>query len=385
MPAETGLPGTGLRIHSTVMAERALRLTLDREPVPEPGDGEVVVRMEAAPIHPADIMVLLAGADPRLARVRRGGSVPETIIPLGAEAAGVAAGRVGTALEAGLEGAGVVIAAGQGAQDWLGRGVALLMPNLGAYGEYCKVKAADCLLLPEAIDARQGAAAFTNPLTALAMVETLHQTGERAMVHTAAASTLGRMLVRICAEDSIGLVNIVRSEQQVEMLRAMGAQHVCNSSSPYYGHQLAAALAATGARVAFDAIGGGTQASVLLAAMEKAAVADMGNHAPYGSAEMKRVYLYGRLDPSDTVIPRGAYGMCWSVEGWAMPPVLDRAGSARKAELMQRIAVNLDSTFATVFGHEITLTQILEPDVMRAYCRHATGGKYLVVMRDGES
>jgi len=167
---------------------------------------------------------------------------------------------------------------------------------------------------------------------------------------------------------------VVRREEQADLLRGLGARHVCNSTAPDYAQQLAHALDRTGARIAFDAIGGGETAAMLLAAMESAAAARMTSFDPYGSAEMKRVYLYGRLDPSDTRIPRGAYGLQWSIEGWAMPPVLERAGEARRAELMARIAHGLDGTFASDFHAEIGLAQMLDPRVLQHVARHETAG-----------
>ena len=376
--ATGGYERTARKLRSTVHAEGVLRLEFQEVAIEGPEAGEVLVEMEAAPVHPADVMVLLAGADVTRARAESGPQGPALVVPLSPAALHAAAGRLGQPLDVGLEGAGLVVAAGKGGDALLGKRVALLAPNRGTYAEYCQVPAAACLALPAHIDARGGAAAFTNPLTALAMVETLHQTGERAMVHTAAASVIGQMLVRLCAEEDIGLVSVVRHEEQVELLRAIGARHVFNSNAPDYEKQLQRALAQTGARVAFDAVGGGDTASTLLSVMEAAAAARMGTFDPYGSSEMKRVYIYGRLDASDTRIPRGVYGLRWSVEGWAMPPVLERAGEARKAELMSRISDGLDGTFASSFHAEISLAQMLDPQILREIARHATGGKYLL-------
>lgn len=375
--SDPGATRASLKLRSTVQAGGTLRLSLDRMPIMEPGSGEVLVRMEVAPIHPADIMVTYAGADIALARQDGPAAL---VAPLSKDAQRASAGRVGLSLEVGLEGAGTVIAAGDGSDIPIGARVALLAPRLGAFAEYCTVPAASCMVLPTHIDFRQGASAFTNPLTALAMVETLHQTGETAMVHTAAASHIGQMLVRICAEDGIGLVNIVRRKEQAELLTALGAEHVCDISAPDFSERLAHALAVTGARVAFDAIGGGETASILLEAMEAAAAGRMNGFGAYGSSEMKRVYLYGRLDRQPTIIPPGSYGMRWSIEGWAMPPVLDRAGEHRRAALLKRIAEGLDTTFGCSFGGEVTLSQMLEPSVVQNLARQRTGGKRLLVI-----
>lgn len=369
------LPQSGLKLHSTMLAQNVLRLSLDKVPVPVPAAGEVLVRMAAAPVHPADMLAMLGVADLAGARALNSG---ELEIPLTESA--FEAARIGLPIEAGLEGSGRVVAAGAGAEHFLGERVAVLVPGLGAYGSYCKVRAADCLRLPDEIDYRQGAAALINPLTSLAMVETLNQLGRRALIHTAAASSLGQMLVRICVSHGIELVNVVRAEEQANLPRSIGARHVCVTSSPKFLHQLHGAIVETGARVAFDAIGGGRMRSILLAMMERGAKDRMAVSSPYGSSEMKQVFQYGRLDPSDTLLPNGDYGMRWSIGGWAMPPILDRAAPGRREELMREISAGLGTAYATAFGNEISLADMLVPDVLRACCRHATGGKYLMVM-----
>jgi len=102
-------------------------------------------------------------------------------------------------------------------------------------------------VLPQGVNAREGASAFVNPLTALGMVETMRLEGHTALVHTAAASNLGLMLNRICKEDGVELVNIVRRPEQAQRLREeVGAKYVCDSSAPGFVSDLTAAIAATG-------------------------------------------------------------------------------------------------------------------------------------------
>ncbi len=369
---------SGLQIQSTLDGNGTLRIALADVPVAEPGQGQVIVRVEAAPINPSDIMPMLAGGDPAQARFAGSPERPEVELTLPPAAAQANAGRVGHPLAIGLEGAGAVVAAGSGSESLLGKRVAFLSLGTGSLGQYCMVSATDCMPLPDDVTCAEGADLFCNPMTALAMVETLHQTGQTAMVHTAAASNLGQMLVKICREDGIPLVNVVRRKEQADMLRSIGAQHVCDSSLPTFADDLADAVRATGATVAFDAIGGGKTASILLAAMEKAAAARMPAYSPYGSAEMKRVYVYGHLEPGPTSLPRHGYGMLWSVEGWAMPPILERAGQDRTLELTMRVANNLKTTFAASYGREITLAEVLQRDVMLGYCKQSTGQKVLV-------
>ena len=154
----------------------------------------------------------------------------------------------------------------------MGRAVAT-RSNFGMYAQYRIAKVSDCMLLPEGVTPKQGASAFINPLTALGMAETMRREGHTALVHTAAASNLGQMLNRVCLMDGIDLVNVVRSAEQVDILRRIGAKYIVNSTSPTFNKDLTEALAETNATLAFDAIGGGPTAQTILASMEKVAVA----------------------------------------------------------------------------------------------------------------
>ena len=372
------IPESCLGIRSKLHGDGLVDVAIVSTPVRAPAENEVLVRIEATPVHPADLIPMLAGADPAQAEFAVIDGLPRVRARLSPAAAQAQAGRIGVALPVGLEGAGTVIATGPQAQALLGQRVALMSVSGGLFGELVTVPATDCALLPSGLAACDGAGLFCNPLTALAMVETLHQTGRAALVNTAAASSLGQMLVRICQEDGIPLVNVVRRPEQAGLLRAIGAEHVCNSADPGFADDLHRALVATGATIAFDAIGGGGMAGELAAAMERAAVERSGVFSPFGSSVHKQVCIYGGLDPSPTIVPRRGYGMTWDVGGWAMPTVLERAGTARKMQLIERIVAGLTTTFASTYASEITLSQALERDIMLAYCRLATGGKVLI-------
>jgi NADPH2:quinone reductase len=282
----------------------------------------------------------------------------------------------------GNEGAGVVIAAGDepGAQSLLGRTVAVLAG--GMYATHRRVKADQCLVLAEDTDPADAASCFVNPLTALGMTETMRRENHPALVHTAAASNLGQMLNRICLADGIPLVNIVRREQHVELLRSQGATHVVNSAAATFPEDLTAALIDTGATIAFDAIGGGELAGSILASMEAAATAADGEFNRYGSSTHKQVYIYGGLDRGPTVLNR-TFGMAWSIGGWLLLPFLEQVGLERSAELRQRVADELTTTFASAYTATISLDEILDIDRMRSYGRMATGEKVLVTPQAG--
>ena len=294
-------------VRSTVTDDGTVRIAIDTEPMPEPGPDEVVVAVEAAPINPSDLGMLIAGADPEsFASVD--GALVGTLSPA---AMAMNAARVGQPMPCGNEGAGTVVAAGSspGAQALLGSTVSGVSGSM--YASHTKLSHVMCIPVPDGVAAADAASSFVNPLTALGMTETMRLEGHSAIVHTAAASNLGQMLNRLCQADGIPLVNVVRRNEQADLLRAAGAEHVVVSSADSFADDLTAAITATGATLAFDAIGGGEQVDTLLAAMEKASSAGQA-FSRYGSDTHKQVYIYGGLDRSATTLRR-TYGMSW---GW---------------------------------------------------------------------
>lgn len=366
-----------LEIRSLVKPNGELELSLVSSRIPEPGPGEVVVRVEASPINPSDQGLLFGAADMSTARQSGTRDRPIVTADIPPPRMRGMAGRLDQSLPVGNEGAGVVVRAGAGAaaQALLGRTVAVF--GGGLYAQYRSVRVEQCLPLPEGTTAAEGASCFINPLTALGMVETMRREGHRALVHSPAASNLGQMLVRICAKDAIELVNIVRSEQQRQRLLAMGARYVCDLGAPSFGDDLAAAVASTGATIAFDAIGGGSLASQVLSAMETAATASQREYSRYGSNVHKQVYIYGMLDAAPTIINRN-FGFTWSVGGWLLWPFLKRIGPASEAMLRDRIVAELKTTFASHYTKSISLADALRLDEIAAYSSRATGGKVLI-------
>lgn len=372
MPAN--LPSRGLQLQSTLTEDGTLRLALAEVAVLPPEADQIVVRVEAAPINPSDLMPLFASADPNAARFV-GGAVELSVTP--AEAAR-RSGRIGQPLPIGLGGAGTAVATGKDAEHLLGQPVAFLSLSAGSFAQYVTVTSAECAVLPDGVSASEGADVFCNPMTALAMTEQVRLEGGNALIHTAAASNVGQMLVRICREDGMGLVNVVRRQEQVDLLKAIGAEHVCNSSAASFADDLRAAIAATGATIAFDAIGGGTSVATLHRAMEDVAAAQLGFYSPYGSPTPKQVFIYGHLDPAPLVLHGDEYGMDWSVRQWAMPQTLARVGPERAGAMQQRILARLKTTFASSYGREISLAQTLDREVMTDYAKLGTGAKYLI-------
>lgn len=370
-------PNTGLQLQSSVTSQGKLELALVDVEVPSPGPNDVVVRVEASPINPSDLGLLLGMADISTAvqdgtpeRPSISADIPEGLLRH-------LAGRLDEAMPVGNEGAGVVIAAGESAeaQALLGKTVAVLGGAM--YSEYRTLNVHQCLVMHEGVAPRECASCFVNPLTALGMVDTMRLEGYSGLIHTAAASNLGQMLQKICIDDDVPLVNIVRKPEQAQLLRDIGAQHVCDSSSDTFEKDLTAAIAETGAYLAFDATGGGELASQILACMEAAAVATAEEYSRYGSTQHKQVYIYGGLDRTPTILKR-SYGMSWSVGGWLLTPFLQKVGRERAGELRQRVADEVRTTFYSSYAAEISLAGALQLENLQVYAKQATGEKYLI-------
>ena len=370
-------PSVGLQLQSLVKKSGELELSLAQIAVPSPGPDQVVVRIEATPINPSDLGLLLGAADMSTAKASGTSERPVVTAKIPEAFMRAMAGRLDEAMPVGNEGAGIVVNAGtsDAAQKLLGRTVAVIGGAM--YSQYRCVRVADCLVLPAGTTAAEGASCFVNPLTALGMVETMRREGHTALVHTAAASNLGQMLNKICLKDGVGLVNIVRSAQQAGILREIGARHICDSSAPSFMEDLTQALVATGATLAFDAIGGGKLASQILSCMEAAANLKATTYSRYGSSVHKQVYIYGELDTRPTELTRG-FGMMWGVGGWLLTPFLQKIGNAEAQKLRDRVAAELKTTFASHYTKIISLREALQLATIAAYNKRATGEKYLI-------
>ncbi len=371
------LPEQALELRSLVTSQGTLELSLHDVPVPTPATNEVLVRVEASPINPSDLGVLIAGADMSAASVAGTAEHPVVTAPLGDGAVKRLSARVDKSLPVGNEAAGTVVAAGSSAaaQDLLGKTVGIA--GGGMYTQYRAVDASTCLVLPDGATAKDGASSFVNPLTALGMLETMRREGHSALVHTAAASNLGQMLVKLCIADGVPLVNIVRKPEQEDLLRSLGAVYVCNSASPSFRTDLVEALTATSATIAFDATGGGTLASQILSGMEQAASATATEYSRYGSTVHKQVYIYGGLDTSPTTLTRN-FGMAWGIGGWLLTYFLQRTDAEVLSRLRARVAADLTTTFASTYTQEVSLAGLLQPEAFHAFVKQATGEKFLI-------
>ena len=369
------ISGDALQLRSIIKSDGTLELSLETLPIPQPKDDEVRVRIEASPINPSDLGLLFGAADPSTMRASGSSDRPVVTASVPEKSMRAMAARVDKSLPAGNEGAGIVVAAGADAQALIGKTVGVIGGAM--YSQYRCLPAKQVLPFPEGTTPADGASWFVNPLTSLGMVETMRLEGHKALVHTAAASNLGQMLQKVCLADDVPLVNIVRKPEQVELLRGIGAPHVCNSSEPTFMKDLTDALIETGATLAFDAIGGGTLAGQILTCMEAAASATGAPYSPYGSTTHKQVYIYGGLDRSPIVLTR-SFGMAWGVGGWLLFPFLQRIGPEGVQKLQARVAAEIKTTFASHYTREVSLAEALTLEAIAVYGKQATGEKFLL-------
>lgn len=368
---------TGLQLRSLLKRSGELELSLVNIPTPEPAEDEVVVRIEATPINPSDLGLLIGPADMSTAVVSGTKDLPVITAKMPEAAVKMMGARLDQSLPVGNEGAGTVIRTGSSdaAKALMGKLVSVIGGAM--YTQYRTVKAKDVMPLPAGITAADGASWFVNPLTALGMTETMRRENHKALVHTAAASNLGQMLNKICIKDGIGLVNIVRSKEQADILHKIGAKHVVDSTSPTFMDDLTAALVETGATIAFDAIGGGKLASQILTAMEIAANKTAKEYSRYGSNVFKQVYIYGSLNTGPTELSR-AFGLTWAVGGWLLTPFLQKIGPAEIGRLRQRVVSELKTTFASHYTQVVSLPEVLQMSNIAVYNKRATGEKFLI-------
>lgn len=368
---------SGLQLRTEVSDTGQLTLRLQEVQFPAPGEDEVLVKVEASPINPSDLGLLFGPADLTQATFSGTAELPEVTAQVPESLLRQISARADQSLPAGNEGAGQVIAAGSSdaAQSLLGKTVAILGGAM--YAEYRVLKANQCLLMNEGVSARQGASCFVNPLTALGMVATMRDEGHSALLHTAAASNLGQMLVKICLKDQVPLVNVVRKAENVELLKSLGAQHVLNSSDDDFMESLIAVLTQTNATIGFDATGGGKLAGLILTGMEAAQAAKMGEFSRYGSTQHKQLYIYGGLDRSPTSFNR-SFGMAWGLGGWLLTPFLQKIGPAAAQVLRQRVADEVTTTFSSHYTQTVSLPEMLARENIEVYARQATREKFLV-------
>ena len=370
---------TSKEIRSTVTSDGTVEISIVNAAMPVPSENEVLIKVEAAPINPSDLALLISfAADLDNIEFSGEDETPKTTIKIRPGLMAALKGRVDQPMSAGNEGAGIVVGAGEKATALIGKTVGVAGGSM--YSQYRCAPASSCLVMDEGITSTEAASSFVNPLTALAFVETMKMENHAALINTAAASNLGQMLVKICKDDGIPLVNIVRKPEQVKILKDLGAEYICDTSQSDFMKDLVEAIISTGATLGFDATGGGNEGKLpgqILAAMEIAANKTAKEYSRYGSDVYKQVYIYGGLDPTPTVLNR-SFGLQWGLGGWLLTPMIGRIGMERFAEMRQRVVKEIKTTFASHYTQEISLEDMLQPDTIKAYAKQGTGAKYLV-------
>ena len=308
-------------------------------PMPRVGPGQVLVRVAASPINPSDQMFI---------RGLYGFKKPLPATP-------------------GFEGSGTVVEAGSGmmARFLKGRRVACAAadPNVagGMWAEYVVTSAVLCVPLSKQVDMEQGATMLVNPLTAWALMEEARIGRHRAVVSTAAASAVGRMLVRLGGRSSIPTIHVVRRAEQAELLRKMGAEHVLNASAPDFDAALKDLCHKLGATIGFDAVAGEMSARVL-------------RSQPRGS----RLMVYGALSlGASQVDPASLIFQGKRLEGFWLTAWLRRKNLVSRFRVSRQVQRLLAGDLKTEIRARIPLEDAARG--LEQYASNMTAGKILLM------
>ncbi|MDB2543512.1 zinc-binding dehydrogenase [Woeseiaceae bacterium] len=374
------LDNTSQEIRSIVTSEGYIEISIARVEKPKPLENEVLIKVEASPINPSDLGLLISfAADLDSLSVSGYGNTTVAKMKIHPGLMKAMKSRMGQSMQVGNEGGGVIEDAGANAKELIGKTVGAAGGAM--YSQYRCVPISSCLVMDEDTTSAEAASSFVNPLTVLAFIETMKMENHTAIVNSAAASNLGQMLIKVCKADSVPLVNIVRSVEQVKILKKLGAEYICNTNDSSFMKDLIAALISSGATLGFDATGGGNDGKLpgqILSAMEIAVTKSAKEYSRYGSDVYKQVYIYGGLDHSPTILNR-SFGMQWGLGGWLLMPMITRIGMERFQQMRERVAKEIKTTFASHYTQSISLEEMLQPDILKSYAKQATGEKYLVV------
>ncbi len=366
-------------IRSEVTKDGKIKISIAKVPIIFPKKDEVLVKVEASPINPSDLGRLITfGADLNNINILGSGNETVTKIKLNSKFFNSFKNRVGKSLNVGNEGAGVIVESGKDSRHLLGKIVGLA--GGGMYSEYKCVKAQSCLIMNDGTSSIEAASSFVNPLTALGFIETMKLENHKAIIHTAAASNLGKMLVRLCKDESIPLINIVRSFEQVEILKKLGADFVYNMNDSLFMDDLINSIKQTGSTLAFDATGGGNEGKLvgkILTAMEISANINSKEYLMYGSEVFKKIYIYGVLDRSPIIL-KNSFGFNWGIGGWLLMPMIKKFGSEIFENMRERVARDIKTTFRSEYKKVISFEEMLQPEIIRNFSRQSTGNKYLL-------
>lgn len=312
-------------------------LRVERRSVPQPGKNEVLVKVAAAPINPSDLNFMAGGYS--------AGQSPLPIVP-------------------GVEGAGTVVAAGEGlmARYLRGKRVACVRANKrdGVWAEYMVTTANLAFPLDASVGLEQGSMSALNPLTAMAFISIAQAGGHKAIVNTAAASTLGQMLNRLGRSKGIRVISIVRREAQVELLKGQGATIVLNSSEADFVEQLRDASHQFQARLAFDAVSGSMTGSLL-----------------DGMPADSQIIVYGRLSQAPIQVdPVRLYGDYKTLSGFYLATWFAGRNMLQNMMLWRKSQKLMATELKSQIRAQVPLKDAQK--AVKEYQGHMTGGKVLL-------
>jgi NADPH:quinone reductase len=325
-------------MHAVFLEKAGGPLIVREVAVPDPGQGEVLIKMAAAPINPSDV-----------AKLRKVKDEKELVsfIP-------------------GLEGSGKVVAAGKGLlpQIWLGKRVACsaAYSHSGTWAEYLLTKAGMCFPLSKKVNDEQGAMSLVNPLTALEFFEIVRNNHHKALINNAAASALGRMVELLGKKHGIPVINIVRNQRQVEMLRSQGSEHVLDSSDPLFINKL-------------KTLSGELEATLLLDSVCSLQLNQMTEAIPYGSS----VVIYGNLSGEENILinPRSLIDNKISVSGFYLGGKSKENGLFKNMLNLIKVSRLMTHDLTIKIQGRFTLTRAQE--AVDKYLDNMSAGKVLLV------
>jgi NADPH:quinone reductase len=335
----TALPATMRAVQLRDYQGKPGSLTVAEVPVPRPGAGEVLVKVFASPVNPSDLMFITGNY---------GFKKPLPTTP-------------------GFEGSGTVVEAGSGmmARFMKGRRVACAAADPksagGMWAEYLVTSAQFCVPLSKRVEIEQGATMLVNPLTAWALVDEARRGRHRAAVQTAAASALGKMVVRLGQKFGLPVVNVVRRVEQVELLRGIGAEHVLNSSDPGFDDALRKLCRKLGASISFEAVSGEMSGRVLRAQPQGSRM------LVYGGLSLRRV----EIDPG-ALIFEGKH-----VEGFWLSAWLRKHNILSQLRVARQVQELLGGDLKTDICARLPLEKAAEG--LAQYAANMSAGKVLLV------
>lgn len=322
-------------MQAVVVDEQSQTLSVRQIPVPQPGPGQVLIRMAAAPINPSDL------------GFAKGSYGPQKV----------------SYLVPGFEGSGIVVAAGAGLLPrlLLGRRVTCSTPSGGTWAEYLVVPARNCFPLARSLTLEEGSMLIVNPLTAIAFFEIVKHEKHAAIINNAAAGALGRMILRQGQKEHIPVIHVVRRQAHIELLRSLGAEYILNNTDSDFYAQLRLLAQQLKATLILDPVGGEQTKQLLQAAPSGSTV------VAYGSLSGRKVDKAPGIssEPSKHVV------------GFYMPDWLAKKNILQLLWNLKRVQRLAMKELKTDIQKRFRLSEVQE--ALELYQMNPTAGKVLLL------